>query len=99
MRRLRRAATQLVLKPLNAIEHAGRQLAHERATKAVLLDQIAGNVSELSRKILVNKQNVHEPSLRVNRHTNPKRERGRTLPKTRKSVFDEALALAHASRS
>ena len=58
--RLGRSAGQLVLKPLNAIEHSGRQLAYERASKAMLLDEIAGDVSELRRKILVDEEDVHQ---------------------------------------
>jgi hypothetical protein len=56
---LRRASLQLVLKPLDAIEHTGREFTGERAAEAVLLNQIAGDMPELCWKVFMDEQDVH----------------------------------------
>ncbi len=62
---LRGAPLEVILNAFDAVAVAGRLLRDERAADAVLLDQIAGDVPELSGKVLMNKQDVHRISGQV----------------------------------
>src|SRR6516225_8614596 len=57
---LRGPALQVVLHPLDAVGMARRLLGNEGTTKAFGLDQVAGNVAELGREILVDEQHMHD---------------------------------------
>jgi hypothetical protein len=58
-RLLDRPALGLVLDLVDARDDAGRRLGHERTAVALLLDEIAGDVPELGRKILVDEKDMH----------------------------------------
>src|SRR5205807_1175646 len=59
MRSFGRPAANAVLNALDATPRAGFMFGRERATIAFALHQVASDMAELGREILVDEQNVH----------------------------------------
>ena len=56
---LPRAALHVILDALDAVAVAGRLLGNERAAEALVLHQVAGDVPELGREVLMDEQDMH----------------------------------------
>jgi hypothetical protein len=63
VRVLRSSGAALILDALDAGDHAIAFFRNKRAAKVVLFHQILGDMTKLSRKCLVYKENVHETIL------------------------------------